>query len=105
MDKPKNTKTVRRKLPNNEVCKVEVMTKPYELEMDEKEIIIRYDFTNPNAIIYSSDKKTSTQFKKIKNIKVVEETKYGTTFELPKSEIKIGTTARVRKTVNVKKTK
>lgn len=96
---------VKRKLPNKEVWEVEVMTKPYELVDEEKEIVIRYDITNPNAIIFSSDKKTSTKLKKIKGIKVVEETKYGTTFEIAKEEIKIGTPVRVRKTTSSKKTK
>lgn len=92
--------TKKRKISNGEVCSVECYVGNYTQELDEKEIVIRYDMTNPNAIIYCSDKSTNTKLKKIKKIKVVSEDKFGTTYEIPKTEIKIGTTSRVRKTTS-----
>jgi hypothetical protein len=89
-----------KKVANGETCLVEEYVGAYTLELDEREVIIRFDMTNPNAIIYCSDKATNTKFKKLKGIKVIEEDKYGTTYEISKSEIRIGTPKRVRKTAD-----
>ena len=100
-------KTTKRKLPNGEVWTVENYEGTYTPTIDERETIIRMGKDSKVAIIYCSDTGTkgdAGKLKKIKGIKVIEETRYGTTFELPKTEIKIGTPTRVRRTANRKTT-
>lgn len=101
-------KTVKRKLPNGESWTVEEYVGAYNPTIDEKEIVIRIGKDSDMATIYCSDigtKGDAAKLKKVKGIKVIEESKYGTIFELPKSEIKIGTPTRVRKSTSRKTTK
>lgn len=80
---------------------------PKRLTSDEKETVIQIDSSGEVANIYCSDKTIITKLKKIKGIKIIEESWCGCRFELPKEEITIGKpkTKRVSKTTSKKATK
>lgn len=95
----------KKKLPNGEVWEVEKYVGEYSLEDYEKEITISCNVSDTVATIFCSHKQTNTKLKKLKGIKVVEESKYGTIYKIPKSEISIGTVTGVCKASSKQKTK
>lgn len=75
----------------------EPLIKNLKLKAEERETVIQYDDASSIATIWCSKKDEIAKLKRKKGIKVVEEHKYGTRFEIDKKEIKIGTTQRVRR--------
>ena len=96
---------VKRTLPNKEVWEVEKYVGEYSLDKLEQEVTISCNLVDTKATIYCSHKPTNTKLKKLKGIKVIEENKYGSIFQIPKSEIKIGSLARICETSSRQKTK
>lgn len=78
----------------------EPLIKNLKLKAGERETVIQYDDASNIATIWCSKKDEIEKLKRKKGIKVVEEHKYGTRFEIDKKEIKIGTTQRVRRVAN-----
>ncbi len=83
----------------------EPLIKNLKLEASERETVIQFDDSSKLATIWVSGIQNIERMKKKKGIVILEENKYGTKFQIPKKEIKIGITTRVRKSSSGKAVK
>lgn len=87
-------------MPRRKSCPREPQPKNRHLDACERETVIQYDDASEVATVWCSNKPEIAKLKRRKGIKIVEENKYGTKFEINKKEIQIGTPTRVRRTAS-----
>jgi len=73
------------------------------LSVYEKETVITFNEEEQMADVWSCSRSVITKLKK--RYELIEKTKFGSRFKVPKTEIKIGTDTRVRRTTSKQKSK